>query len=156
MKIKLWIFALLPLLLASPLASHAATALTVPPGAGTTSAPANSDYFNSSTQASYNAQVQNELARQEQRVQKLMQNVTSQTQIVNDAMRMEAQAAITVLQVKRTLVGNLINSDVIQYAPVRDQLLAVLKQTSIAPSDLAYLQSVINQQRALHAAGNSN
>lgn len=97
---------------------------------------------------SFQLAVQAQLDRAQNRVDKWVSQIQDRSVAPSDARRMEMENAITQLQVKQTLAGNFWNNPVIQSPAVRNHLLLVLQKDNISEGDLAYLQSIVNSERA--------
>lgn len=99
----------------------------------------------------FNQQMQAEIDAAEKRVAEIQKQLTSNTTSPAYIDKVAFQNAITMLEVKKTLRNNFMNSPLLKSQAVRDTLLEVLKKDLITESDLAYLQSVAEQERANQA-----
>ena len=99
-------------------------------------------------QAYYN-NLQEQIKRSEARVQTLFQNMNSKKNMPSDWARVEFEAAITTLEVKKTLYANFYDTESVkQSQAVRTLLLKTMSQDNIGVADLAALQSLVRQEKA--------
>lgn len=90
-----------------------------------------------------NAQIQNA----EQRVQDLTNRVQDQTRMPMSIDKVELEAAILDLDVKKTLVAKFANSPSLKSPKVRQILFQILAKNYIQENDLATLQAITNEER---------
>lgn len=95
----------------------------------------------------FNLQMQQEIQKAQQRVDKLARIATDQTRMPMMADKMALQNAMIMLEVKKTLVGNFQNTISVRSPLVRQALLNVLRKESISTGDLAELQAIVRQER---------
>lgn len=90
-----------------------------------------------------NVQVQNN----EQRVQNLMMKVQDSTRMPMSIDKVDLEAAILDLDVKKTLVSKFMGSPSLKSPKVRLALMQILSKNYLQESDLAALQAVVDEER---------
>lgn len=96
----------------------------------------------------YYAQLNQAIAKAEQRVQALKARVGDLGNVPVWSDKLELQQAIVQLEVKRTLFANFKGTESLRSGLVRDRLLAILNNSSISEGDLADLQSLVLEEKA--------
>lgn len=96
----------------------------------------------------YQQQLLQEVANQEAFVTQMQAEMARKDVVHTQATEARYEMALTMLDVKRTLVSNFLNAQSLQSPVVRSLLLSILKQEVIMPSDLANLQSTVDIEKA--------
>lgn len=121
------------------------------PTAPTTATPpatATPDWTTAPEIRSFQLAVQAALDKAQNKVDRWMSQIQDRSIAPSDVRTITLQNAIQQLQVKQTIAGNFWTNPVIQSPAVRNQVLLVLQKDSISEGDLAYLQSIVNSERA--------
>lgn len=96
----------------------------------------------------YEQQLNDQIHAAEEKVQKLLQEMSNSNHIISSADRIELANARTMLKVKITLVGNFVGTPSLRSPVIRERLLNILKKDRVEMSDLYELQTLVNQERA--------
>lgn len=140
-------FLLLPVIFLS-----AATVITSPPTNTPAAATAErSNFYPALTpeqKESFENQMRALIKDQEKKVSDLKNKVMNRANMPSDASRMELQNAFIMLDVKKTIVNNFVNTPSEQSPVIRDFLLKLLKKDTIEVNDLAELQNLVQQERS--------
>lgn len=95
----------------------------------------------------YYHQLENAIAKEEQKVKALQDKASSRTQMPMWIDKLELEQAIIMLDVKRILYNNFKGTPSMDSPIIRDKLLSLLNQDNISEGDLAELQSLVNRER---------
>lgn len=95
----------------------------------------------------YYHQLENAIAKEEQKVKVLQDRASSRTQMPMWIDKLELEQAIIMLDVKKILYNNFRNTPSMDSPIIRDKLLSLLNQDNISEGDLAELQSLVNRER---------
>lgn len=95
----------------------------------------------------FNDQMYTQLQIEEQRVQTLMTRVQDPTIMPMSIDKVDLEAAIMDLDVKKTLVSKFVGSPSLKSPKVRQALLQILSKNYLQESDLAALQAIVNEER---------
>lgn len=126
-----------------------ATLVAVAPFSGVFAGGGDPAYTVSASQMqSYQQQLFDEVKKQEQFVAYLQNEMARTDTVKMGADTARYENAVTMLDVKRSLVSNFIGTQSLQSQAVRNMLLSILKQELIQPSDLAALQNLVNAEKA--------
>jgi hypothetical protein len=96
----------------------------------------------------YQQQLFDEIKKQEQFVQSLQDEMARHDVVKTYADSARYENAVTMLDVKRTLVNNFVGTQSLQSPAVRSLLLSILQKELITPGDLAGLQNLVNSEKA--------
>ena len=94
-----------------------------------------------------NDQMNTQIQNAEQRVQNLMSMVQDRTRMPMSIDKVQLDAAITDLDVKKTLAAKFAGSPSLKSPKVRQVLMQILSKDLIQQSDLATLQVIVDQER---------
>lgn len=98
--------------------------------------------------SSYYASIKQQVDKQNQLVEDMMQSLRERKTIFSQAQRVQMEQAIVMLDVKRTLYSNFYGTESIKKSPlVREKLLQVLSKSDITKSDLASLQALVQEEK---------
>lgn len=98
--------------------------------------------------SSYYASIKQQVDKQNQLVEDMMQSLRERKTIFSQAQRAQMEQAIVMLDVKRTLYSNFYGTESIKKSPlVREKLLQVLSKSDITKSDLASLQALVQEEK---------
>lgn len=115
--------------------------------ADTTYQPAAPTQANQGELESFYNQLQTELQRQNDLVQKLAASVARRDVVSTDANVIQFENANAMLAVKKTLYANFYNTPSVNSPIVRQKLLALFKKDLITTGDLSELQAIVDQER---------
>lgn len=90
----------------------------------------------------FTMEMQKAIEKEQKRVNQLAERATSQQLLPTWSSKVELKQAMTMLEVKKTLMNNFKGSEAIRSPLVREKLLKLLNQDNIAISDLADLQNL--------------
>lgn len=97
--------------------------------------------------ANYHQQLQAEIQRAEDRITQVMRESDAPGHIITTADRIRLETSATMMEVKKTLVGNFAGTPSLQSPLVREKLLSILKKDTITSADLLELQNLVDQER---------
>lgn len=92
-------------------------------------------------------QLQTEIQKQNDLVQKLAASVERKDVVSTDANVIRFENANAMLGVKKTLYANFYNTPSVNSPLVRQKLLSIFKKELITTGDLAELQAIVDQER---------
>lgn len=95
----------------------------------------------------YLSQLQGEIQKQTDKVNNLKALVERTDTVVNAAKVFEFENAYTMLNVKKTLYANFVNTPSLQSPLVRAKLLQLFQKDLITAGDLAELEALVKQER---------
>lgn len=90
----------------------------------------------------FTIEMQKAIEKEQKRVNQLAERATSTQQLPTWSSKVELKQAMTMLEVKKTLMNNFKGSEAIRSPEVRNLLLKLLNQDNIGISDLAELQNL--------------
>jgi hypothetical protein len=103
--------------------------------------------FSDIQRQAYRKELLREIDLQEKKVETLKKQTSERKRTPSDAATAQFEYAVAILEVKKILFQNLIDSEVLQSPVVREKLLSIMKSQAINTSDLSELQNVINKER---------
>ncbi len=95
----------------------------------------------------FSAQMNGYIQNSQQRVQNLMGRVQDSTRMPMSIDKVELEAAIMDLDVKKTLVAKFEGSPSLKSPKVRQALIQILSKDFVQAADLATLQTIVNDER---------
>lgn len=96
---------------------------------------------------SFYSELQSEIQKQNDLVQKLAASVERKDVVSTDANVIRFENANAMLGVKKTLYANFYNTPSVNSPLVRQKLLSIFKKELITAGDLAELQGIVDQER---------
>lgn len=103
--------------------------------------------LSSQEMANYYQQLQAEIQKADDYTTKVMKDSNAPGHIISPVDRMKLETAATMMEVKKTLVGNFAGTPSLQSPLVREKLLNILKKDIITTADLLELQHLVDQER---------
>lgn len=95
----------------------------------------------------FQKEMQEQLKKQYQQVEQLKARATDRSYAPDYNSKLALQNAIIMIDVKTSLVNNFMYADSLQSPRVRTVLMQTLQKDMITAGDLAYLQSVVDEER---------
>lgn len=92
-------------------------------------------------------QLEAEIKKQQDLVKAIQDQAKRTDIILPGTIVTEYENALTMLNIKRTLYGNFVNTPAVESPEVRNALLAIFKKTIITPGDLSQLDALVQQER---------
>ena len=95
---------------------------------------------------SYYSKLNAEIQKQGEVIKEIIQTAANGDQVYF-SLDAELEHAKGMMEVKRTLVANFVETPSIRSAKVRDQLLAILRKETVSVADLTSLQMLVNEEK---------
>lgn len=112
------------------------------------SSPLLADWMDDPDIVAFHSAVITAITKSQDRVRQLIEGLRDTSLAPSDARRFYVQHAIEVLSTKKIIASKFWSDPVIRSSAVREQMLNLLNQIDILPSDLSYFQSILDSERA--------